>query len=59
PYCKIPEYKVCAVRIEKIPDSEAYTAEGVYITQAMVAEQMRQQMAETAEHLVERENHAN
>lgn len=35
---RAPEYKVCAVKIEKIPDSEAYTADGKYITQAMIAE---------------------
>ncbi len=35
---RAPEYKVCAVRIEKIPDSEAYDRDGNYITQAMVAE---------------------
>ena len=40
PYSRIPEYKVCAVRIEKIPDEEAYTADGVYITQAMVARKL-------------------
>lgn len=35
---RAPEYKVCAVRIEKIPDTESYTADGRYITQAMVAQ---------------------
>ena len=36
---RAPEYKVCAVRIEKIPEEEAYNAQGEYITQAMVAEE--------------------
>ncbi len=35
---RAPEYKVCACRLEKIPEEEAYTADGTYITQAMVAE---------------------
>ena len=35
---RAPEYKVCAVRIEKIPEAERYTADGEYITQAMIAE---------------------
>ncbi len=34
---RAPEYKVCAVRIEKIPESEAYDEDGSYITQAMLA----------------------
>lgn len=34
---RAPEYKVCAVRIEKIPEDEAYDEEGNYITQAMLA----------------------
>ncbi|MCD8191596.1 MAG: hypothetical protein LUD55_02200 [Oscillospiraceae bacterium] len=34
---RAPEYKVCAVRIEKIPEAEAYDEEGNYITQAMLA----------------------
>jgi formate dehydrogenase major subunit len=38
-FARIPEYKVCACRIEKIPDEEAYDENGNYITQAMVAEQ--------------------
>jgi formate dehydrogenase major subunit len=37
-FARIPEYKVCACRIEKIPDEEAYDENGNYITQAMVAE---------------------
>ena len=36
--CRAPEYKVCAVKIEKIADSEAFDEDGNYITQAMVAE---------------------
>ena len=28
PICKIPEYKVCAVRVEKIEESEAKAAAG-------------------------------
>ena len=35
---RAPEYKVCAVRVEKIPEEEAYTEDGEYITQAMIAE---------------------
>lgn len=38
-YARIPEYKVCSCRVEKIADSEAYTADGTYIDQAMVAKQ--------------------
>ncbi len=34
---RAPEYKVCAIRIEKIPDEEAYDEDGNYITQAMIA----------------------
>ena len=35
---RAPEYKVCAVRIEKLSEAEAYTADGEYITQQMVAD---------------------
>lgn len=53
PFCKIPEYKVCAIRIEKIPDEEAYLPDGTYITQAMVAEKVRREMAEKVKEMVE------
>ena len=43
---RAPEYKVCAVRIEKIPEDEAYDAEGNYITQAMIAEKRNQEYAQ-------------
>ncbi len=43
---RAPEYKVCAVKIEKIPKEEAYTKDGVYITQAMIAEKRNQIYAE-------------
>lgn len=35
---RAPEYKVCAVRVEKLSDAEAYDANGTYITQSMVAQ---------------------
>ena len=37
-YARIPEYKVCACRVEKIPEREAYTADGTYISQKLVAQ---------------------
>jgi formate dehydrogenase major subunit len=43
-FARIPEYKVCAIRIEKIPDSEAYTADGQYIDQAMIAKQTHERL---------------
>lgn len=46
-FARIPEYKVCACRLEKIPDSEAYDENGNYITQAMVAERVHAQMEAT------------
>ena len=52
PYSRIPEYKVCAVRIEKIPVAEAYTPEGVYITQAMVAEEWHRRNRETVRRIM-------
>lgn len=36
--CRAPEYKVCAVKLEKVPDNETFDEKGNYITQAMVAE---------------------
>ena len=53
PYCRIPEYKVCAIRIEKIPKEEAYTKDGVYITQAMVAEEWHRKNDESIREMVE------
>ena len=35
---RAPEYKVCACRVEKIPEREAYTADGTYISQKLVAQ---------------------
>ena len=35
---RAPEYKVCAIRVEKIPQEEAYDKDGNYITQAMIAQ---------------------
>ncbi len=42
---KAPEYKVCAVKLQKIPESEAYTEDGTYITQAMIAEKRNEMYA--------------
>lgn len=36
--CRAPEYKVCAVRLEKLSKEETYDAAGNYITQSMMAE---------------------
>lgn len=35
---RAPEYKVCAVRFEKLSEKESYTESGEYITQAMIAD---------------------
>ena len=51
-FARIPEYKVCACRLEKIPDSEAYDENGNYITQAMVAAQVQEEMRKTVENLM-------
>jgi formate dehydrogenase major subunit len=51
-YARIPEYKVCAVKVEKIPDSEAYTVDGTYITQKMVAQQHQKVMAQQVKDLM-------
>lgn len=51
-FARIPEYKVCACRLEKIPDNEAYDENGNYITQAMVAAQVQEQMRKTVEDLM-------
>ncbi len=45
-YARIPEYKVCAVRIDKIPKEEAYESDGEYISQKRYARQKRRQMQE-------------
>ena len=45
-YARIPEYKVCAVRIDKIPKEEAYEPDGEYISQKRYARQKRRQMQE-------------
>ena len=52
PFSRIPEYKVCAVRLEKIPDEEAYLPDGTYITQAMVAREWHEKQRETVEEIV-------
>ena len=51
-FARIPEYKVCACRMEKIPDSEAYDENGNYITQAMIAAQVQEEMRKTVEKLM-------
>lgn len=43
-FARIPEYKVCACRIEKLPKEEAFNAKGKYISQKMVAKQWRKRM---------------
>ena len=45
-YARIPEYKVCAVRIDKIPEDEAYTPDGEYISQKRLAKKKRREMQE-------------
>ncbi len=42
---RAPEYKVCAVKVEKISEAEAYDADGNYITQAMIAEKRNAEFA--------------
>ena len=54
-FARIPEYKVCACRLEKIPDSEAYDEDGNYITQAMVAKRCHEQMRATIASLMPEE----
>ena len=46
-FARIPEYKVCACRIEKLSPQELCDAEGVYITQARYAQQQAEQRRET------------
>lgn len=43
-FARIPEYKVCACRIEKLPKEEAFNAKGKYVSQKMVAQQWRKRM---------------
>ncbi len=52
-FARIPEYKVCACRLEKIPDSEAYTEDGKYITQADVAARHNAALAKAAAAIIE------
>jgi hypothetical protein len=40
------------VKVEKIPDSEAYTVDGTYITQKMVAQQHQKVMAQQVKDLM-------
>ncbi len=54
-FARIPEYKVCACRLEKIPDSEAYDEDGKYITQSMVAKRHHEQMRATIASLMPEE----
>ena len=35
---RAPEYKVCAVKLEKIPEDQTYNEKGEYISQAMIAD---------------------
>jgi formate dehydrogenase major subunit len=51
-YARIPEYKVCACRIEKLSKSEAYTPDGTYITQKMVAQHRQAELAQQVRDLM-------
>ncbi|AAU37339.1 MULTISPECIES: formate dehydrogenase subunit alpha [Basfia] len=51
-FARIPEYKVCACRIEKLPEDEAFNMKGKYITQKMVAAQWRKKMDKSIAKLV-------
>ena len=51
-FARIPEYKVCACRIEKIPESEAYDEDGNYISQAVVAKKRLQELKDTVKDLM-------
>ncbi|MCF0143077.1 MAG: formate dehydrogenase subunit alpha [Parasporobacterium sp.] len=51
-FARIPEYKVCACRVEKIPESEAYDADGNYISQAVVARQRQAELKEAVKNLM-------
>ncbi|OOH88438.1 formate dehydrogenase subunit alpha [Pasteurellaceae bacterium 15-036681] len=46
-FARIPEYKVCACRVEKLPAEEAFDKRGKAITQHLVAQQWRKQMDKT------------
>ena len=52
-YARIPEYKVCACRVEKIPESEAYTADGTYISQKLVAQLKEAELKAEAAGIIE------
>jgi formate dehydrogenase alpha subunit len=51
-FARIPEYKVCACRIEKIPDSEAFDADGVYLSQARIAREQEEERRKTLQNLM-------
>lgn len=52
-FARIPEYKVCAVRVEKIPREEAYLADGTYIDQKMVAMARLKELRDTVKSLIQ------
>lgn len=52
-YARIPEYKVCACRVEKIPEREAYTADGTYISQKLVAQLKEAELKAEAAGIIE------
>ena len=52
-FARIPEYKVCACRLEKIPDSEAYDENGSYITQSMVADKRHDELKKNAAAIID------
>lgn len=51
-FARIPEYKVCACRVEKIPRNMAYDTQGRYITQKMVAAQWHEKMHKSISNLM-------
>lgn len=52
-YARIPEYKVCACRVEKIPESESYTADGTYISQKLLAQLKQAELKAQAAGIIE------
>ena len=46
-YARIPEFKVCACRVEKLPKEEAFDSRGKAVTQQMIAKQWRKKMDKT------------
>ncbi|HBO39428.1 MAG TPA: formate dehydrogenase subunit alpha [Pasteurellaceae bacterium] len=51
-FARIPEYKVCACRIEKLSKEDAYNPKGKYITQKMIADQWHKKMDKSIRKLV-------